>query len=418
MDVLALDYEEELCRHLTDEGSFKKILSEGVEDGLLNNPLHKRILAFARHHYTETGKAPALAVFATEFPGFTFDQPESSIEWTIEKLRHRYKKNGIDDLLLTVAHKREDPNAAMTLLRDRVMEIDRATLSNGDTFKSGDSPLFFEELADAIIQGQFKGVTTGFKDIDHYMGGFKSGGLAFILARPKRKKTFLWQRSFIGAIMEGESPYMVTTEVTLNEMKRRMLCQISSYSWNQMEKGELVPGTREWKDLQEQWVKFDETYGRYQIEMPPPGERTVAAIFQKAERFGASALYISQFAYLEGTKDFYRQDHEKHGEIVYDLKTMAVRHSIPVYVEAQFNRGGDSMQELMDFDAGKVGLTDKIPQVADHIFAIFENRELSANGVLEFGQVLGRSSPSGCWYIQTDLINSTYFHVNDPKPHF
>lgn len=131
--------------------------------------------------------------------------------------------------------------------------------------------------------------------------------------------------------------------------------------------------------------------------MPPVEERTVPNFLLMADKVGAESIFISQFKYIKGLRDFYRAEHEEAAEIAIDLKRAASRPGSerPLIIEAQFNRGGDSMADLEDFDASKVGLTDMIPQSADVLYGLFENKDLRSNNLSQFGILEARNHDKG-----------------------
>ena len=102
-----------------------------------------------------------------------------------------------------------------------------------------------------------------------------------------------------------------------------------------------------------------------------------------------------------------------------ELKQAATRpgHERPIIVEAQFNRGGDSMEELEDFDASKVGLTDMIPQSADILFGIFENKDMRLNQISEYGILESRNTNKAAWFIETELITRTDISMQAGSQH-
>ena len=70
------------------------------------------------------------------------------------------------------------------------------------------------------------------------------------------------------------------------------------------------------------------------------------------------------------------------------------------------------MEDLEDFDASKVGLTDMIPQSADVLYGLFENKDLRANNLTQFGILEARNHDKGAWTIYHELINKTEFKLN------
>jgi len=412
----AIDIEQDFVNHLQDQTSLEFVMHEGISSELLLSPLSKSIFQFVQHQHNATGKVPTLRVLQTEFPAFTFDTPETTVQYIIEKLRIRYQRNQVGATLEEVAMvANSDPQLALSKLRDKVFEIERTSLSQRQVFKPGDHKLFIHDLQQKVIAGLYKGVSMGFADIDAFTGGIKHGNLAYILARPKRKKTFFTLQAFIQQVYNDEFPYLFTLENTDEEIKLRISCMLSGVSWDTAIKGGLTK--KDWKDIEVAWDNFSQH--EFRIEMPPLDERTVNHFTLRADKVGAGPILISQFKYIKGTKDWYRTETEEKAEVAVELKQAATRpgHERPIIVEAQFNRGGDSMEELEDFDASKVGLTDMIPQSADILFGIFENKDMRLNQISEYGILESRNTNKAAWFIETELITRTDISMQAGSQH-
>jgi hypothetical protein len=191
---------------------------------------------------------------------------------------------------------------------------------------------------------------------------------------------------------------------------------ISGFSWDKMQKGELMPA--DYKMISDAWEQFDETWGDYWIEMPPQDERTVADLVRRADQVGAGSIYISQFAYIESAKD-YRNEFDKFKSIAIDLKRAATKQGSerPIYVEAQYNRGGDTMEELEDFNGSKVGLTDMIVQSADILMGIFQSKDLRDSQQIEMGILESRNTDKAAWYIHSEYRSHTEIKLVNGSRH-
>lgn len=409
-----LNLDQEFTNHLTKQDSVEIILREGVSDELLEVPTAKSVYQFVQHQFNDSGRIPNLKVLANEFPKITFEEPEAGVEYVIEKLRDRFQRNEIGELLNDVAKTTtKDPGEALTKLRSAVFEIERTSLSNRHVWKPGDHKIFLRDLQQKVLAGAFKGTSIGFKEIDDYTGGAKDGNVIYILARPKRKKTWFTLNTFVAMAVDGKAPYLFTLENGEEEIMLRISCLISGYSWSDAQKGNFMP--KDYKVLEQAWEQFNQH--EHYIEMPPMDERTVPSLTAKADKVGAGAIVISQFNYLTGTKDWYPQRHEKDAEVAVDLKRAATRpgHERPIVIEAQFNRGGDSMEELDDFTGSKVGLTDMIPQSADTLYGLFENKDMRASKQMEFGILDARNHGKASWFVSTELDSKTEFRVVQRK---
>lgn len=409
-----LNLDQEFTNHLTKQDSVEVILREGVMDELLLVPTTKAVYQFVQHQFNDTGRIPTLKVLENEFPKITFEEPEGTVDYIIEKLRDRYQRNEIGDLLSDVAKTTiKNPSEALTKLRSAVFEIERTSLSNRHVWKPGDHKIFLRDLQQKVLAGAFKGTSVGFKEIDDFTGGIKDGNVVYILARMKRKKTWFTLNTFVAMALDGKRPYLFTLENGEEEIMLRISCLISGYPWAEAQKGNFMPN--DYKMLEKAWEQFNQH--EHYIEMPPMDERTVPSLTSKADKVDAGAIIISQFNYLTGTKDWYPQRHEKDAEVAVDLKRAATRpgKERPIVIEAQFNRGGDTMEELEDFTGSKVGLTDMIPQSADTLYGLFENKDMRASKQMEFGILEARNHGKASWFVSTELDSKTEFRVVQRK---
>jgi hypothetical protein len=168
----------------------------------------------------------------------------------------------------------------------------------------------------------------------------------------------------------------------------------------------------DWKRLDAAMAEYEQY--DYWVENSPLNERTIPSLLLKADKLGAESIFISQFKYLNGLKDYYRAEHEEAAELAIDLKRAAARPGSerPIIIEAQFNRGGDSMADLEDFDASKVGLTDMIPQSADVLYGLFENKDLRASGLTQFGILDARNHDKSSWNIHCEFLKKTEIRLD------
>jgi replicative DNA helicase len=407
---VALDLEREFLSHLSDRNSLETAIRDGVSTDLFYAPKNKAIYTFAQHYLNETKQAPSPAVLATEFANFDIPEPQASIEWVVTKLRERYQSNQVESLMFALADKVGEPSEAMDYLRATMMEIERNSMSTKHVWAAGDHKLFLSQLQDKIMAGQYQGLPIGFDAVDTFTGGLKPGYLAFLAARPKRQKTFFILNAFIKQKQAGYKPALFTLENTEEEVMLRISCMLSGYPWDLAQRG--IIDTKGWKLLEESWEEFD-ALGDHWISRPPMDERTVSAMLLAADKFESDSVIISQFKYIQPMVQYKRPDHEKYAEIVMDLKGAATRPGSerPILVEAQFNREGESIDEFMDIGLGQLGLTDMIGQAADVVYALYQNKDMRAQGHTQFGIIEARNHDKKNWYVRSEFKNSTYMEL-------
>lgn len=405
---VSLDIEQELVNHLLIQDHAEYIFRDGISVDLIYTPTNKAVLNFVHHYYNETGHVPTYAVLRTEFPDLELDDPQSSVEWVVGKLRERFQRNKVQDLALKVGELSHQPSEAMKYLSAEVHDIQKKSTSQKHIWRAGDSSLFLNMLAEEIEQGFYQGLPTGFEYVDKFTGGLKPGYLAFLAARPKRMKTFFILKAFIEQKRKGHKPMLFTLENTDKEIMLRISCLLSGYPWDKAQRG--IIDEKAWKLLENAWNEFD-ALGDHFIVYPPMDERTVPAMMLHADHQEADSVIISQFNYIQPSNDYYyrRPDHERWASIVDDLKLAATRpgNERPLYVEAQLNREGEKIEDFTEMGLGQLGLTDRIGQASDIVFALYQNKEMRDNNMVQFGVVEARNSDKHNWHVITDYKNTT-----------
>lgn len=400
------DLEQELINHLAVRESLEFVIRDGLSLDTIYNPKRKAIIAFAEHYFNETKQAPAPVVLETEFTDLDIIEPETSVEWIVSKLRERYQKNQVEELAYGIGDRIDTPALAIDYLQGKLNEIQRNSATSKHIWQAGDFPLFLENLQDQILDGQYQGLPIGFTAIDNFTGGLKPGYLAFLAARPKRQKTFFMIKAFIEQKRAGYKPIFFTLENTEKEIMLRLSCMISGYPWDLAQRG--IIDAQGWKVLRAAWEQFD-ALGPHTISRPPMDQRTVASMMLEADKVEADSIILSQFKWIQPQTYYNRPDHEKYAEIVMDLKAAASRAGSerPLLVEAQLNREGDSIEDFMDMGLGQLGLTDAIGQVSDVVYALYQNKDMRAQGHTQFGIIEARNHDKHNWYIRSEFKNKT-----------
>lgn len=405
-----LDIEQEFLDHLTNFESIVFFMREGFDVDLLNTPNRKAIANFAFHYFRTNGTSPTPLVLQTEFPTIELYETQAAASWVLEKLRERYQRNEVQALTRELAKRTDSPSEALSYMREKSMEIDRKSISSGTVWTPDNIDEFIVSMKDKILQGQFKGHSFGFKEIDDFTGGNKPGYLAGLAARPKRQKTFYACQAFIANVFRGEPSIFYTLENSQQEIILRISCMLSGIPWDRVQRGECMPA--DWDAIKYAWQEFQKLAPSYIIR-PDVGERTVQALKLQADKLEATNVTVSQFKYVEPTGNFYRNEHEKWGSIVVDLKLAATSpgYERPWYIETQLNREAQSMTEMQDADLSQLGLTDMWGQACDIMFCLFQNRDLRASGLTEFGIIEARNSDKHSWLVHSEFKEGTELKI-------
>jgi hypothetical protein len=167
----------------------------------------------------------------------------------------------------------------------------------------------------------------------------------------------------------------------------------SGISYNAIDKGYLNP--QEMNLLQEALLEW-ESIGPFNIVQPPAGQRQVADLITLADKYKSGSMIVDQMNWVEAAKadrDYFRDD-LRIGDIAKELKLAAQRpgREMPVYVMHQFNRQQKDDKEM---DAANYGDSDKIGQIADHLFGIQQGKELRESNQIRFEIIRSRSARQG-----------------------
>jgi replicative DNA helicase len=351
----------------------------------------------------EHGHPPTASVLSTEFT-VEFADPECDVEWLVEKLRARHLKNKAQEAILKVSRNLgEDPEGAVDEALAALEAIRSQTVSHSVSVTHEDWHGNLAEYYEDLAKGKNSGVTFGFADIDEILGGLRPETLTYVVARPKRCKSWLLLKSAVEAFFDGERVTFMSLELSHKEMYRRFMAMVSGVSWTRMHNGKLTREDREL--LAEAEAQMNDCAGSFNLHGPRGGVR-VGEVVRQGREDEASVVYIDQLSWLRHhTPVKSGRKHEEVEHINYDLKTATSE--FPIYIAAQFNREADSVAEMADLS--KIGLSDSIGQIADMVMGLYRNKEMGANHLIEFGAVEARSFEPARFELKVDLGKNSNF---------
>lgn len=403
-----MDYETEFCSHLASLSGLRYFVGEGISEELLFSPTTKSIYIFAQHYLEESQNAPSIEVLREQFPRFVFGEVSSEPHWIAAKLRERYKRSRVQDVIRDAAKMVAEPDEAFRFLRETIFGIENTISSSRNVYTGEDFERKLEEYKEAVRNHRFIGATIGFEEVDQFTGGLRPGSLNFVLARPARYKTFFLLHAFVRQVLQGRKPVFYTLELTEDEIWRRLVCLVSGFSYYKMERGDFTQ--EEEAILRRAYERFHQTSPHFVIQ-PDIEERTVARIAMEADRLGADSIIIDQLSFLNSRNSYSGAHHLQISEIVRDMKNVATRkgREIPVLMAAQLNRSAAQQDKMADI--AQAALSDAIGQTADACFALHQTKDMRDMNQLEFGIIKGRNHGMSSWMIDLDLYRETKFSV-------
>ncbi|MBN2035407.1 MAG: replicative DNA helicase [Chitinispirillaceae bacterium] len=196
-------------------------------------------------------------------------------------------------------------------------------------------PRTFEEIDD-YAKGSFKGVATGFAELDEMTTGLQRGDLVIIAGRPSMGKTSLSLSIGINAAVHFKHPAaFFSLEMSKQQLAQRMLCAEARVNMHLLRSGKLPK--RDYPrlslaagPLSEAPLYIDDTPGI-----------TVLELRAKARRLKAQSnleLVIVDYLQLMGSTGTVESRQQEISQISRSLKGVAKELDVPVVVLSQLSR--------------------------------------------------------------------------------
>lgn len=204
--------------------AFTKIIGQGKEIDLVT----------ARAMLTEMGKLPDCGGidFLIEVAEFV---PSASNAMDYAKIVQDRKKRrdllAVADLAKNLGETEEDIEEALQKVGDAAAKIDGAE----DDFRFESVKQLTRQIIDVVDEGMAgvvatPYVSTGYKSLDEYLGGYRPGGVYVIGGRTSMGKTALAVSSAIQVAGAGVPVLVVTLEMPAIELARRCMAIIGGYA--------------------------------------------------------------------------------------------------------------------------------------------------------------------------------------------
>lgn len=389
----------------------KKIYAERFRSEYLteNESMAAQVLEIQFDHIERYGVPATKQELQIEFPRIEFEEPDSDLDWLIDKFQKRYAKNQFEKIMLDKSvgvEMSKDPIGTVRKLAKELATIRDVTRRQNIMFRSDDAGDIMDahwKMLDEM--GGKNGCSSGFREIDKHFSGWKKNQLIFYIGRPKRYKSWMQNKCQVGAQKEGFTTVFFPLEMGKDEQFHRYACMVSGVSWLKFMHNELSMKDRVL--MADKVHEMSEIAPAYFFE-PPRGERNVANLMNIAKDVGADMVLIDQLKFIEPPRQMEAR-HQAIELICEELKD-ACRH-FPVVVSAQFNREAESMKEMGDLS--KIGLSDSIGQTADVLMGLYQNRDMKDARILEFGVIDARAFDAQSWMLSVELSTNSNFRVVD-----
>lgn len=179
------------------------------------------------------------------------------------------------------------------------------------------------------------GITTGFGEVDDYLGSLRGGELIIVAARPGMGKTaFAANIALYSALCENKKTLFVSLEMTRSELANRLICSHAFLSLEQLRDCPTESTLKKYKEsaeiLQDIPLLIDDTPSRTVVEITSVCRR-------EKRRYGLDLLVVDYLGLIE-PDDPKQPRQEQVASFTRRLKLLAKDLNIPVICCAQLNR--------------------------------------------------------------------------------
>jgi replicative DNA helicase len=268
---------------------------------------------------------------------------DANIEWMIAQLMENRQKRLVKSLAAKIdsIDINESLDSIMALLHREVDNVILNTSSKGDSVQTS-----LQRVYKQMQEKEQFGIMTPITKLNNVTGGYKQGHLIVYAGRPGMGKTAALVGDAIQACRKGKSVHIVSTEMTQDELLKRMIIQVSNIDSENVR-------SRQMSDSE--WRAFNKAIGeieKWDLTIDERNRKITDVVSRcKAENMkrNLDLILVDYIQRLEGTKQYREQEIN---EITQAMKNMAKDFKCPVVALAQLNRAVEQR-------------TDKRPMLSD-----------------------------------------------------
>lgn len=217
---------------------------------------------------------------------------------------------------------------SQTFLKDRFIHIKEVLNTTYDKVT---------ELHDPATRDKYRGIPTGFKDLDNILSGFQPADLVILAARPSMGKTALALNIAENVAKTGYSVGIISLEMSKEQLVERMFCSLLEVDSWKLRTGKLTED-----DFMRIGGVMDELYSM-KIFIDDSVGNSIAELRAKARRLqmehGLNFLIIDYLQLMSAGKQGYNSNRvQEISEISRSLKALARELRIPIVALSQLSR--------------------------------------------------------------------------------
>jgi len=394
----------DLERALISKVLFDKCYSDAVDEHIVEELFveHREVWKWVVEEYKKHGDEPPVDFLEERWPQFEFGMSEGSVPFLVEELKKRRVKSLIIDSIRKQGDliKAKDPMAALDEVRTLLIKADMETRPSRDVNLT-ENPLDRRKKYDEIVNaGGVTGMPSPWPPLDEETQGFHPEDLIMFAGRAGVGKTFTEMVLARYHWSLGYVPLVFSREMAVWQIIRRIDAINAELPYKRFRGGQLSSDELErWmqalKDMEGGtpfWVSGDDDV------------LGVSGIEAKIKKYRPHGVYIDG-AYLIGDERGAKAVWEKFLNVCWDLKKLARRVKLPIFVTHQFNLSG--LGEKGTADTMKFG---DVKMWFDLMIGQYQDESMKLNKEMLFKIIKQREGDEVQWVSEWDLDRMCFGH--------
>lgn len=413
--------ERKILAKMTELSEIGRVWEMGLRQEVFEDPINRFAFSFMTDYWlsAQMQHAPTWVVMETEFPQLQLDQHvEETTDWLIDRLKHRYATNRLQDVMRRALDKTNAADPVGTLDKLWHDAYDAAQV-NAPRYSRVDITETVEARRERYrrdVQNQaIAGVPVGLTELDEHTRGILPGELCAAAAYTKTGKSWLLAQAFVTALRAGMRPIFFSLEMGIPEIEDRIDALYSGVSYQRLSQRSLNPDEIvALRAAQDEMAELEDGF----VERPQRGERTVKHMVSRARQVGSSFLIIDQLSFIDAERQYTGDSalRMKHGELVFELKDEIARESVgklPCLLAVQLNRqaaatGNGGRGELYNFANSSM-----VEQTVDLALGLWRNSEMRANNAMGLDIMGSRRCDTRSWTLAWHLTERSEISIRE-----
>ena len=363
---------------------------------------------FIRLHYRRYGHIPAIET-AQEELGILIPEAPETADYYIKRVNDRRMYSLVRDKF------NELKEALRDFDMDGAKEIIDSMRSSTRILRSDSDIRTLQEAAEDVMREYttahenpgISGIPTGWPRMDDATGGYQPGDLVTWVGRPATGKTFLMLKQASSAWQFGYSVLIVTMEMTIEQIARRLAGMQVGINPDYIRKGTL--STHALRRMREY---LDTMQGAERFRMFSGGLRKKAGdVEMLVQEYRPDIVFIDGVYMMQPESKRGMSKVEKVSEVFDDLKKLTLSNNVPCVVTTQFNRTAGKKGK--DGSLENIAFSDAISTHSSIVMSINEGKAPNANTQRVVTTLKDREGAGGQYHIHYKFSPMDFSEVLD-----